>query len=80
MKERSIGVTISSTEEGGGSSCEITSWARTRGVEPISDSSTNSKVVINNRAKIIAVASARKKDLDLRSGFIRYSLLFLMSE
>jgi hypothetical protein len=67
MKERSIGVVTSSTDEGVGSSCAITSWARTREIVPVSNNSTNGNVVINNSAKILAGACASNKVTDLRS-------------
>ena len=46
-----MGVVISSTEDGVGSSCEITSWAQLREAEPNSRNSISAIVNITNIAR-----------------------------
>jgi len=79
MKDRSMGVAISSTEDGVGSSCEITSCAWTRVTVATTSNSTNRNVVIKNRAKILVKPSGSNKEASFCSRTLHFFIMLLSS-
>jgi hypothetical protein len=77
MKERSMGVVISSTEEGVGSSCEITSCALTRETVAASSKNVKGNTGIKNRAKIALGSCGSNKETSSRFRILCSLIAFL---